>query len=131
MSMAVRPMKSEVANPRVNLVDRFSVLLVAVAATLWASDTYFRAQLIGHLKPTQIVVLEDALVSLFLVVFLVRGIPEMRRLSWRGWLAMGLGGVRDHVDAGGQEPLAIEVDGVVRGPGRDLLIGSVLAGISP
>jgi len=93
MSMAVRPMKSEVANPRVNLVDRFSVLLVAVAATLWASDTYFRAQLIGHLKPTQIVVLEDALVSLFLVVFLVRGIPEMRRLSWRGWLAMGLIGL--------------------------------------
>ena len=91
--MAVRPMKSEVANPRVNLVDRFSVLLVAVAATLWASDTYFRAQLIGHLKPTQIVVLEDALVTLFLIVFLYRGIPEMRRLSWRGWLAMGLIGL--------------------------------------
>jgi drug/metabolite transporter, DME family len=93
MSMAVRPMKSEVPNPRVNLVDRFSVLLVAVAATLWASDTYFRAQLIGHLKPTQIVVLEDGLVTLFLVVFLVRGIPEMRRLSWRGWLAIGLIGL--------------------------------------
>jgi drug/metabolite transporter (DMT)-like permease len=75
---------------RSSAVDRFSVVLVAVAATLWASDTYFRAQLIGHLKPAQIVVVEDALVSLFLVVFLVRGIPEMRRLGQRGWLAIGL-----------------------------------------
>src|SRR5437763_2918850 len=73
-----------------NLVDRFSVVLIAVAATMWASDTYFRAQLIGHLTPSQIVVIEDALVSLFLVAFLLRGIPEMRRLDRRGWLAIGL-----------------------------------------
>jgi len=66
------------------------VVLVAVAATLWASDAYFRARLIGHLTATQIVVLEDALVSLFLVVFLIRGLPEMRRLSGRGWAAIGL-----------------------------------------
>ena len=75
---------------RAGLVDRFSVVLVAVAATLWASDTYFRAQLIGHLKPAQIVVIEDALVSLFLLAFLLRGIPEMRRLDRRGWIAIGL-----------------------------------------
>ncbi len=91
--MAVRTTPSETATTRGSLVDRFSVVLVAVAATLWASDTYFRAQLIGHLQPTQIVVLEDGLVSLFLVVFLIRGLPEMRRLSWRGWLAMGLIGL--------------------------------------
>src|SRR5438309_2159679 len=75
---------------RVGLIDRFSVVLIAVAATMWASDTYFRAQLIGHLTPSQIVVIEDALVSLFLVAFLLRGIPEMRRLDRRGWLAIGL-----------------------------------------
>src|SRR6266480_5008781 len=75
---------------RVGLIDRFSVVLIAVAATMWASDTYFRAQLIGHLTPSQIVVVEDALVSLFLVTFLLRGIPEMRRLDRRGWLAIGL-----------------------------------------
>ena len=72
------------------LIDRFSVVLVAVAATMWAADTYFRAQLIGHLTPSQIVVIEDALVSLFLVAFLLRGLPEMRRLDRRGWLAVGL-----------------------------------------
>ena len=91
--MAVQTIEPRVATSSNGPVDRFSVVLIAVAATLWASDTYFRAQLIGHLKPTQIVVLEDALITLFLVVFLVRGIPEMRRLSWRGWLAMGLIGL--------------------------------------
>src|SRR5438067_773877 len=78
------------APTRVGLIDRFSVVLIAVAAMLWASDTYFRAQLIGHLTPSQIVVVEDALVSLFLVTFLLRGIPEVRRLDRRGWLAIGL-----------------------------------------
>jgi hypothetical protein len=48
-SMAVRTTPSETATTRGSLVDRFSVVLVAVAATLWASDTYFRAQLNGHL----------------------------------------------------------------------------------
>ncbi len=93
LSMAATTRQSETVSRRTNLMDRFSVVLVAVAATLWASDTYFRAQLIPHLKPTQIVVLEDALISLFLTVFLVRGIPEMRRLTSRGWLAIGLIGL--------------------------------------
>jgi drug/metabolite transporter (DMT)-like permease len=90
--MAVPTTREQIASPprRTSVLDRFSVLLVALAATLWASDTYFRAQLIGHLKPAQIVVAEDALVSLFLIVFLIRGIPEMRRLGRRGWLAIGL-----------------------------------------
>src|SRR5438309_11673970 len=71
---------------RVGLIDRFSVVVIAVAATMWASDTYFRAQLVGHLKPAQIVVIEDALISLFLLAFLLRGIPELRRLDRRGWI---------------------------------------------
>jgi drug/metabolite transporter, DME family len=90
MTMAVPTIKPRSAPParQVGLVDRFSVVLVAVAATMWASDTYFRAQLIGHLKPAQIVVIEDALVSLFLLAFLFRGIPEIRQLGRRGWLAI-------------------------------------------
>ena len=88
--MAVPTIKPRSAAParQVGLVDRFSVVLVAVAATMWASDTYFRAQLIGHLKPAQIVVIEDALVSLFLLAFLLRGIPEIRQLGRQGWLAI-------------------------------------------
>jgi drug/metabolite transporter (DMT)-like permease len=90
--MALPTISSQTTAPagRVTLVDRFSVVLVAVAATMWASDTYFRAQLIGHLKPAQIVVIEDALVSLFLLAFLIRGIPELRRLDRRGWIAIAL-----------------------------------------
>src|SRR3979411_3563774 len=92
MTMAVPTTTSRAAAPagHVSVIDRFSVVLVAVAATMWASDTYFRAQLIGHLKPAQIVVVEDALVSLFLLAFLVRGIPELRRLDRRGWGGVGL-----------------------------------------
>jgi len=88
--MAVPTIRSQPAaqTRRVGLIDRFSVVLVAVAATMWASDTYFRAQLIVHLKPAQIVVIEDALVSLFLLAFLLRGIPELRRLDRRGWVAI-------------------------------------------
>jgi drug/metabolite transporter, DME family len=71
-------------------VDRYSMLLVAVAATLWASDAYFRNQLISHLAPTQIVVAEDALVTLFLIPVLIRSRRELRNLGPRGWLAVGL-----------------------------------------
>jgi drug/metabolite transporter (DMT)-like permease len=78
---------AQAGNPR---VDRFSVLLVAVAATLWASDAYFRNQLIGHLSPTQIVVAEDALVTLFLVPVLVRSWRDLRHLGARGWVAVAL-----------------------------------------
>jgi drug/metabolite transporter, DME family len=70
-------------------VDRFSVVLVAVAATMWASDAYFRSNL-THLSPTQIVVAEDALITLFLVPVLIRTFGELRKLGPRGWLAVGL-----------------------------------------
>jgi drug/metabolite transporter (DMT)-like permease len=71
-------------------VDRFSVVLVAVAATLWASDAYFRNQLVSHLTPTQIVVAEDGLITLFLLPVLIRSSHELRRLGPRGWLAVGI-----------------------------------------
>ena len=69
-------------------VDRFSVVLVAVAATLWASDAYFRNQLISHLTPTQIVVAEDGIITLFLLPVLIRSFHELRNLGWKGWLAV-------------------------------------------
>jgi drug/metabolite transporter, DME family len=69
-------------------VDRYSVILVAVAATLWASDAYFRNQLVQHLSPTQIVVAEDALVMLFLLPVLFRNRHELRALGARGWTAV-------------------------------------------
>ena len=70
------------------LIDRYSVVLVAIAATLWASDVYFRNQLVKHLTAPEIVVLEDALVALFLVPALLRSWPEVRKLGLRGWIAV-------------------------------------------
>src|SRR2546428_9680176 len=72
------------------LIDRYAVVFVAVAATLWASDAYFRNQLVQHLSPTQIVVAEDALVTLFLLPVLIRSRGELRKLGPRGWLAVGI-----------------------------------------
>src|SRR5229473_6512457 len=72
------------------LIDRYAVVFVAVAATLWATDAYFRNQLVQHLTPTQIVVAEDALITLFLLPVLVRSWRELRKLGPRGWLAVGL-----------------------------------------
>src|SRR5581483_11660894 len=74
-------------------VDRFSVVLVAVAATLWASDAYFRNQLVGHLGATEIVVAEDALITLFLLPVLLRSWREVRHLGIRGWVAVAVVGV--------------------------------------
>jgi drug/metabolite transporter (DMT)-like permease len=71
-------------------VDRFSVLLIAFAAVLWASDALFRNNLIGHLSASQIVVAEDGLITLFLVPVLVRSLPELSGLGWRAWVAVAL-----------------------------------------
>lgn len=68
-------------------VDRYSVVLIAVAAVLWASDALFRNQL-THLQASQIVVAEDALITLFLVPVFIRSRHELRGLDWRGWVAV-------------------------------------------
>lgn len=80
-------------------VDRYSVLLIALAAVLWASDALFRNQLIGHLSASQIVVAEDGLITLFLLPVVVRSFSELSRLDWRGWVAVVL-------IAGGAQALA-------------------------
>jgi len=70
------------------LIDRYSVVVVSVEATLWATDAYFRNQLVKHLTPSEIVVMEDALVALFLLPVLIRSLGEVRKLRARGWLAV-------------------------------------------
>jgi drug/metabolite transporter (DMT)-like permease len=72
------------------VIDRYAVVFVALAATLWASDAYFRNQLVTHLSPSQIVVAEDALVTLFLLPVLIRSRHELRALGARGWTAVGV-----------------------------------------
>jgi DME family drug/metabolite transporter len=92
--MAVPVTKKQAVSERRtgSVADRFSVLLVALAATMWASDIWFRSHLV-HLTASQIVVIEDGLITIALLAYLVRGRSEMRRLSWRGWLAVVLIGV--------------------------------------
>jgi drug/metabolite transporter, DME family len=87
MSMAVAAVKAKSAGRSRGVLDRFSVLLIAGAAMLWVSDAYFRNQL-SHLSASQIVVMEDALVTLFLLPLLIRGLPELQGLGWRRWLAL-------------------------------------------
>jgi drug/metabolite transporter, DME family len=72
------------------LIDRYAVVFVALAATLWAADAYFRNQLVQHLSPTQIVVAEDALITVFLLPVLIRSRQELRLLGARGWTAVGI-----------------------------------------
>jgi DME family drug/metabolite transporter len=72
------------------LIDRYAVVFVAIAATLWASDAYFRNQLVQHLSAAQIVVAEDALVTLFLLPVLIRSRHELRALGARGWTAVAI-----------------------------------------
>jgi DME family drug/metabolite transporter len=95
MTMAVPTTKTQTASRHVSggVVDQLSVALVAIAATLWASDVWFRSHLV-HLTASQIVVVEDALITaVLLILFLPRVFREVRRLSWRGWLAIILIGV--------------------------------------
>lgn len=68
-------------------IDRISVLLIALAASLWATDAYFRSFLLGHLSPSQIVLGEDLIIALIVSPFLLRNLGELRRLGRRGWLA--------------------------------------------
>ncbi len=91
--MTVTAARTTVAAARpIGVLDRFSVLLIAGAAMLWVSDAYFRNQL-SHLSASQIVVMESALVTLFLLPLLWGGRWELRRLGWRRWVALLIIGV--------------------------------------
>ncbi len=86
--MTVTAARTAVAPARpIGVLDRFSVLLIAGAAMLWVSDIYFRNQL-SHLSASQIVVMETALVAVFLLPLLWAGRRELPGLGWRRWLAL-------------------------------------------
>lgn len=69
-------------------MDAASVVLVGVAAALWAFDAYFRPGLTEQLSSGQIVLVEDLLISLCLVPVLAANFSRLRRLSGRRWVAL-------------------------------------------
>ena len=73
---------------RSRFVEAGSVLLVSVAAAMWAFDAYFRPGLTRQLSSSQIVLVEDLLISLCLVPVLALAAAELRHLSGRRWLAL-------------------------------------------
>src|SRR5713101_8320592 len=95
MTMAVPTTRSQTSAPagRASLIDRFSVVVVAIAAVIWVSDAYFRNPLTSHLTASQIVFAEDALVTILLLPLLVGGWRELGRLTSRQWLALIVIGV--------------------------------------
>ena len=73
---------------RFQFLEAGSVVLVGVAAALWAFDAYFRPGLTKQLSSGQIVLVEDLLISLCLVPVLVANASSLRSLSPRRWLAL-------------------------------------------
>lgn len=73
---------------RSQIVDSGSVILVGVAAALWAFDAYFRPGLTKQLTSGQIVLGEDLLISVCLVPVLVANLGQLRRLDRRRWVAL-------------------------------------------
>lgn len=58
---------------------------------MWASDAYFRPALVKDgLSSSQIVFLEDLLISLCFLPMIVGVVAELRRASWRDWLSLAI-----------------------------------------
>ncbi|MDP3986406.1 MAG: DMT family transporter [Candidatus Veblenbacteria bacterium] len=69
--------------------------LVALAAFLWAFDAPFRSHLTQELSSTTIVFLEHVLIGIIVLFGLWAYVKELKKLTWRGWLAVafiGFGG---------------------------------------
>lgn len=64
------------------------MVLVGVAAAMWAFDAYFRPGLTKQLSSGQIVLVEDLLISLCLVPVLIASWSSLRNLSRGRWLAL-------------------------------------------
>jgi drug/metabolite transporter (DMT)-like permease len=76
------------ARLRFGFLESGSVVLVGLAAALWAFDAYFRPGLTKQLSSGQIVLVEDLLISLCLVPVIVANRAELRGLTGRRWLAL-------------------------------------------
>lgn len=81
------------ARERTGLIDRYSALFISVAAAMWAADAYFRPALTRQLSASQIVLVEDLLISLCFLPLTRRVAGELRRASWRTWLGLTVIGV--------------------------------------
>lgn len=81
------------------LIDRFAVVLVAVAAMLWGTDALFRAPLLSHLpsdrllQSTELVFMEHLVLTITCLPFLIRARHEIRRLTMAQWQAIAAIGV--------------------------------------
>ena len=81
------------------MIDRLAVLLVALAAMLWGTDTLFRAPLLRHLpgdpilQATQIVTMEHIVLVIVCLPIVWLGWREIRSLTWPQWRAIILIGV--------------------------------------
>ena len=78
---------------RTGLIDRYSALFITVAAAMWAADAYFRPTLTRQLSASQIVLVEDLLISLCFLPVARRVTRELRRAPWRTLLGLAVIGV--------------------------------------
>lgn len=62
--------------------------LIALASFLWAIDAPFRKFLTGDLSSTTIVFMEHVLIALVVLVWLWPHLKEIKKLNWRGLLAL-------------------------------------------
>jgi len=70
-------------------VDRLSVLAVAFAAGLWATDVFFRTTLLEHgLTATRIVFGEDVLITCAFLPLMPRIARELRQARGWSWIAV-------------------------------------------
>lgn len=65
-------------------------IAVAIAAAMWATDAYFRPALTRQLSASQIVFVESLLIALCFLPVIGRVRRELRRLTARQWVAMGI-----------------------------------------
>ncbi len=76
------------------LVDRFAVVLIALAAMMWGTDTLFRVPLLQHLSrdavvgSVQLVFAEHVILGVAVIPILWVAWAEIRRLDRKKWLAI-------------------------------------------
>lgn len=70
-----------------NGVKKYAPFLVFFAAMLWATDAPFRVHLTQELSSNFIVLGEHFVAILFCIPILFLGFRELKKLTWREWLA--------------------------------------------
>lgn len=75
-------------------IDRFAVILVAVAAMLWGTDSLFRIPILHHLarspllQSTQVVFMEHLILTIAVIPILWVNRSEIARLTRKEWAAI-------------------------------------------